>query len=873
MHQESTRSSLSSSSPVVESARPSLQRPPAVVPKPSPPDETPEVYVVRLRSAVSKGGVAGILASSADPFYVRSLGVYMKDFEFSDLPLDVALRKLLMDAGLPRETQQIDRVIEAFAARYTECNMGLFSSDDHPYILAFSLIMLHTDNFNKSNKRKMTKADYVRNTRLPGIIHEVLDYFYDNIVFTPFIYVEDPYDVNGQVGLSSPLERRNQGSASRALSTHPSDSTVATSGGLLSKSARLDPYYLISQDLLGPLRVDVAQLLPLNNPYSFKGTATVWDEEELRTSFTEATVIEVINHQPTTSPFFAYASGAPSGVIGDANMTSPPLVPGERFTLKVTKVGVLDRKDDILPGGKKSTSRRWRSWSVVLTGSQMLLFRDPTWAGFFTDQLKGRHAVPGAPRFDITMFRPDELISVKDTVAVYDQTYKHPHTFRLAKADGHHILFKSVDDENMDSWLARINYASAFKSTGVKMRSSGMSLHDVRLTGIAAATSHLHDMQVKTSTARAQSWDNNSPKDLMDMLSSSLSSPPEQEGARPDNQDQESAIPRAPEVEGAAQFAQTFDEVKAELATGRWSDSRNSSPTNMVQQTPAHDSTCLLSSRSHFIACKVSDSDVLLSASQAQLDTDMRAVRNISILTPFQKATHDRLVSAVQTMSSRIMETRLEIVRLSCQREILKHDLEAEQRDCLRSKEMALRIATETLQSHLGKDPSPTDAEDAQDGRSAVLRRPSRSSRRNEPSICESFHSALDFNSDWPAILDDADTPGLLSANRTNDADSSATSLNSKETKDAALPHPAPHVDSAHEKFFTAAEGNDEEAEEWDKTRCAQRVSLVRWPSGHRIPTLLQHYVRSQDNDSLHSLHEEDRGQSASPHGAHPPDL
>lgn len=53
----------------------------------------------------------------------------MKDFEFSDLPLDVALRKLLMDAGLPRETQQIDRVIEAFAARYTECNMGLFSSD------------------------------------------------------------------------------------------------------------------------------------------------------------------------------------------------------------------------------------------------------------------------------------------------------------------------------------------------------------------------------------------------------------------------------------------------------------------------------------------------------------------------------------------------------------------------------------------------------------------------------------------------------------------------------------------------------------------------------------------------------------------------
>ena len=35
--------------------------------------------------------------------------------------------------------------------------------------------MLHTDAFNKSNKRKMTKQDYVKNTRLPGVAPEVLD--------------------------------------------------------------------------------------------------------------------------------------------------------------------------------------------------------------------------------------------------------------------------------------------------------------------------------------------------------------------------------------------------------------------------------------------------------------------------------------------------------------------------------------------------------------------------------------------------------------------------------------------------------------------------------------------------------------------------
>lgn len=119
--------------------------------------------------------------------------IYIERFNFVDDSLDIALRKLLMDVGLPRETQQIDRVMEAFAARYVQCNPNLFSSDgqsrpflsvrigsesvplDHPYILAFSLIMLHTDAFNKSNKRKMTKADYIKNTRLPGVAPEVLD--------------------------------------------------------------------------------------------------------------------------------------------------------------------------------------------------------------------------------------------------------------------------------------------------------------------------------------------------------------------------------------------------------------------------------------------------------------------------------------------------------------------------------------------------------------------------------------------------------------------------------------------------------------------------------------------------------------------------
>ena len=50
----------------------------------------------------------------------------MNRFDFTHNALDVALRKLLMQMSLPNETQQIDRIVEAFAIRYEQCEPGLF---------------------------------------------------------------------------------------------------------------------------------------------------------------------------------------------------------------------------------------------------------------------------------------------------------------------------------------------------------------------------------------------------------------------------------------------------------------------------------------------------------------------------------------------------------------------------------------------------------------------------------------------------------------------------------------------------------------------------------------------------------------------------
>ena len=76
------------------------------------------------------------MSQSADEFHATALRVYIDRFDFNGDPLDVALRKLLMDVGLPRETQQIDRVMEAFAARYRHCHPDLFISEGATFLHA-----------------------------------------------------------------------------------------------------------------------------------------------------------------------------------------------------------------------------------------------------------------------------------------------------------------------------------------------------------------------------------------------------------------------------------------------------------------------------------------------------------------------------------------------------------------------------------------------------------------------------------------------------------------------------------------------------------------------------------------------------------------
>lgn len=271
-------------------------------------DETEEAYLIRLGEVVEKSKIPSVLASSNQPFHAAALIKYMSLFEFSHDPIDLSIRKLLMVIDLPPETQQIDRVIESFAKRYTECNPKLFYSHDQVYILAFSIIMLHTDAFNKSNKAKMSRADYVKNTKMDGIPSELLEYIYDNVTYTPFINVDGTKEFVGQKQTHPPPSSNDYSVSSIfALAGHNSlyGSSNPVSGSILPSTkdhkSKIDPYQLIAKGSTHELRPDLGSSIPSRNPFSFTGSVNWFDFKRLRDSFgpKKSVLLQIVNLFPS----------------------------------------------------------------------------------------------------------------------------------------------------------------------------------------------------------------------------------------------------------------------------------------------------------------------------------------------------------------------------------------------------------------------------------------------------------------------------------------------------------------------------------------------------------------------------------------------
>ncbi|KAF1974191.1 hypothetical protein BU23DRAFT_579905 [Bimuria novae-zelandiae CBS 107.79] len=401
--------------------------------------ETPGHYLERMEANnIGKSAIASYLTKTEDPFLLAVLRSYMRKFAFFGDPIDMAIRKLLMQVELPKETKQIDRVLQGFSDRYHECNPGIYINPDKAYFISFSIVILHTDFVNKNNKRKMQRHDYIKNSSTDGVSEDVLGCIYDNVVYTPFIHIEDDVDL-------------------KTISSKRSKRTAVLKGPMNSmndpakKAARepIDPYTLILEGKLDVLRPNIKDVMNLDDPYNYLGTAPTLDTKTLWKSFSRFGIIQIVSSR-----------SRPEAFMSQSSQDNPQESSVGIVEMPVTKVG--------------KTRSPWQEWGAILTRSGLSLFRNSSWAKNLMHQHEQheKHGDTSPVHFQppLQEFKQDHMIPMDGAVALVDNTYKkHKNSFVMFSRVGEET-FLADSEKDLNDWLAMLNYTATHETLGVRPR-------------------------------------------------------------------------------------------------------------------------------------------------------------------------------------------------------------------------------------------------------------------------------------------------------------------------------------------------------------------------------------------------------------------
>lgn len=113
---------------------------------------------------LDKAAIGDFLGEDGD-LNIAIMHAFVDLMDFTNMSFVDALRRFLQAFRLPGESQKIDRYMLKFAERYISGNPSVFSNADTPYILAYSVIMLNTDQHSREVKKRMSIEDFINNNR------------------------------------------------------------------------------------------------------------------------------------------------------------------------------------------------------------------------------------------------------------------------------------------------------------------------------------------------------------------------------------------------------------------------------------------------------------------------------------------------------------------------------------------------------------------------------------------------------------------------------------------------------------------------------------------------------------------------------------
>ncbi|PQE28207.1 Sec7 domain-containing protein [Rutstroemia sp. NJR-2017a BBW] len=100
-----------------------------------------------------------------DPIRSRTLIAYMELYNFTNLNILASLRVICGRLVLKGESQQVDRILDAFSKRWCQSNPNHgFKSTDVVHTICYSVLLLNTDLHLADIEQKMTRSQFVKNT-------------------------------------------------------------------------------------------------------------------------------------------------------------------------------------------------------------------------------------------------------------------------------------------------------------------------------------------------------------------------------------------------------------------------------------------------------------------------------------------------------------------------------------------------------------------------------------------------------------------------------------------------------------------------------------------------------------------------------------
>jgi hypothetical protein len=322
----------------------------------------------------------------------------------------------------------------------------------------------------------MSRLDYIKNSSCEGVSDDVLGCFYDNVVYTPFIHIEDEVDLKNI-------------SAKKSKRTAVLKGPMADPAKKASKEP-IDPYTLILEGKLDALRPTIKDVMNIDDPYNYLGTAATLDTKNVYKSFTRYGVIQIVSSRSRPEAFMSEA--AQENPFG----TSVGIV-----EMPVTKVGVLWRK-----GTKRKKARSpWQEWGAVLTRSGLSFFKNSSWTKNLMHQheqhLKRGETGPVLFQPPLEDFKQDHIIPMDGAVSLVDNTYKkHKNAFVIYSKAGEET-FLADSEKDLNEWLGVLNYTAAFETMGVRSRGMIGGLYEGQKNrGIRRLASSSSVKSIPTST-------------------------------------------------------------------------------------------------------------------------------------------------------------------------------------------------------------------------------------------------------------------------------------------------------------------------------------------------------------------------------------